>query len=153
MRLFGDNASPDKEGFRVGSSVVSATKRLRLAVSGLSLMGGSEQSTESVLIEGCRKGCVISWPCWMAIATWLMLGCNSVVCLCVDSEGKAGCRRSNPLTAVKPWADIAPSMIEYLGPEECSCSAGDRFSNSTIDLIESLAATAESSTSRKLKCE
>jgi hypothetical protein len=53
MRLFGDSATADAGPSRCVSSMFSVINRLRLAVSGLSLMAGSGHSTESFLIAGC----------------------------------------------------------------------------------------------------
>jgi hypothetical protein len=92
----------------------SVINRLRLAVSGLSLMAGSGHSTESFLVDVCLEGGILSLT--GSVAGTLSFGLlHDSVDGFKDSES-AGGRPSNPLTAVNPWAGIGRSM-EYLGPE------------------------------------
>jgi hypothetical protein len=93
----------------------SVINRLRLAVSGLSLMAGSGHNTESFLVDVCLEGGILSLAGSAEGTLSFGLLHDSVDGLIKDSE-LAGGRPSNPLTAVNPWAGIGRSM-EYLGPE------------------------------------
>ena len=56
IRLLGDSATADVGLSRRECSMLSVINRFRLAVSGLSLMAGSEHSTESFLVVVCLGG-------------------------------------------------------------------------------------------------
>jgi len=119
IRLLGESATADAGLSRCVGSMLSIINRFRLAVSGLSLMAGSEHNTESFLIEGCLDDWMSTMVGSSGGPSELVLRCGSFDGSIKASEDTADCLRSNPLTAVNPWAGIALS-IEYRRPESPS---------------------------------
>jgi hypothetical protein len=96
--------------------MLSIINRFRLAVSGLSLMAGSEHNTESFLVEICLDGWVSVMFGSVGGPLGLILRCGSFDGSIKASEDVADGLRSDSLTAVNPWAGIA-LPIEYRRPE------------------------------------
>jgi len=116
IRLLGDGATAGVGLSRWECSMLSAISRFRLAVSGLSLMAGSGANTESFLIVVCLDGWTSILFGSTASPLELVLRCGSFDGSIRASVDAADCLRSDPLTAVNPWAGM-PFSIEYRRPE------------------------------------